>query len=137
MNISALIIGILIACFIIFKFNKVGDERCNLAYPLLLSTFPVYYWFFAVYSSDYGALFNEIIVGMVFIILALIALKLSKIKGLLILAIGFIGHGFYDVVHVNIYSHSVSPLWWPEFCGSLDILLGVYMLHLSKIVVNQ
>jgi hypothetical protein len=137
MNISALIIGILIACFIIVKFKKAGYEKHNLAYPLLLSTFPVYYWFFSVYSSDYGALFNEIIVGMIFIVLALIALKLSKNKGLLILAIGFISHGLYDVVHANIYNHSVAPLWWPEFCGSIDILLGVYMLYLFKVVVHQ
>ena len=114
-----------------------GYEKRNLAYPLLLSTFPVYYWIFAIYSNDYSALFNEIIVGMIFMILALIALKISKFKGLLVLTAGFIGHGFYDVVHVNIYSHSVAPLWWPEFCGSLDLLLGMYVLYLFKDISNQ
>ncbi|UGA53648.1 hypothetical protein [Vibrio sp. VB16] len=132
MNNFALIIGVFIACFIIFRFKKVGYEKRRFAYPALLMSFPIYYWLFALYANDYQALLNEVIVGLFFIILASLALRYDQIKSLVILAMGFIGHGVYDVVHLTIYGDSVAPLWWPEFCGSIDILLGVYLLWLAK-----
>ncbi len=137
MNIFALGIGFFIAVMIIVRFKKTGYEHKPYYYPALLATFPAYYWFFAIYAKDFSALFNEVVVGMLFIAAAWLAYKFSKIKSLLLLALGFIGHGVYDVVHADIYSHSVAPNWWPEFCGSIDILLGVYMLWLVKLNSHQ
>ena len=132
MNLLALIIGILIACLIIYRFKTTGYENHNLAYPVLLATFPVYYWVFALYANDIDALLMEVVVGALFIGPAILAYKSSRRASLIILAIGFVGHGVYDVIHPAINVHSVAPVWWPEFCGSIDILLGVYVLWLAK-----
>lgn len=132
MNIYALITGVFITCIIIFRFRKAGYEKRNFSYPALLASFPVYYWLFALNANDYEALISEVIVGMLFITLAGLALRTNRTKRLAILAVGFICHGIYDVAHLNIYGDSVAPLWWPEFCGSIDILLGVYLLWLVK-----
>lgn len=137
MNLFALIIGVLLACFLIFGFKKWGYENTNKAYPVLLATFPVYYWAFALNSRDFEALFNEVVVGIVFIATALLAYKLTRVRRLVLLALGFIGHGVYDVIHRNIYNESVAPLWWPEFCGSIDLLLGVYVLWLITVKPNK
>ncbi|MBC3767133.1 hypothetical protein [Neptunicella marina] len=130
MNTTALMVGVLVAWLIIYRFNKAGYEKRQWAYSLLLATFPVYYWVFAVYAKDGSALLNEILTGVFFIATAVVACKASRVSGLLLLALGFIGHGVYDVIHLSLYRDSVAPSWWPEFCGSIDVLLGVYMLYL-------
>lgn len=137
MNITALVIGFLTTCLIIYKFNHYASYKRHKAYVVLLATFPVYYWIFALYARDSGALINEIIAGVAFFVTAALAYKYGSIKGLIILAIGFVAHGIYDVVHLSLYPHSVAPIWWPEFCGSVDILLGIYMLYLVKTFTYQ
>ncbi|MBC3764573.1 hypothetical protein [Neptunicella marina] len=107
MNITALVIGFLTTCLIVYKFNHYASYKRHKAYVVLLATFPVYYWIFALYALDFGALINGGIVGIAFF------------------AIGFMAHGIYDVVHLSLYPHSVAPNWLPEFCRSVDILLGI------------
>ncbi len=133
MNIFALITGIFIALFIISRLNKAIVQNDSGHYPALLATFPLYYWAFAIYAKDDAALLAEVFVGILFIAIAWLAYTLNRPKSLILLAVGFIGHGVYDVLHQAIYSHSVAPNWWPEFCGSIDVLLGVYVLWLAKI----
>ncbi|MCG7489082.1 hypothetical protein MHN79_06245 [Vibrio sp. Of14-4] len=131
-NYYALAVGAAVVVFVIFYFKKTGHENYNIAYPVLLATFPVYYWFFSIYSNDYNALFYEVIVGILFIVSAGLAYKMSRMKSLALLALAFICHGIYDIIHTTIYSHSVAPSWWPEFCGVIDVFLGLYMLSLMK-----
>jgi len=50
MNIYALIIGIVVALFVVIRFRKTSLERKKWVYPVFLATFPVYYWVFAVYA---------------------------------------------------------------------------------------
>jgi hypothetical protein len=132
-SVAAFLIAIIITAGILVRFKAAGYERSGRAYPILLATFPLYYWVFALYAADYQALMNEIIVGVVFIGLAWLAYRLHDLRALLILAIGFISHGVYDIVHSRLFASSVAPTWWPEFCGSIDLLLGMYMLWLAKL----
>jgi hypothetical protein len=129
----AYLLAVFVASFIIFRFRKAGYEKSGLAYPVLLASFPVYYWVFALYAVDYQALVNELVVGAAFLAIAWLAYRVNDIRSLFILAIGFIGHGAYDIVHLAVLANSVAPLWWPEFCGSIDIILGVYMLWLARL----
>ena len=132
MNIIALVVGILIACLIVHRFKLTGYENDNMAYPVLLATFPLYYWAFALYANDFGALLNEMLVGALFIGGAWLAYKSKRRVSLIILAVGFVAHGVYDVAHHVLYNPSVAPAWWPEFCGAIDILLGLYVLWLAN-----
>lgn len=132
MHLTALTIGILLGCFIVVKFKQMGYEHNNQAYPMLLASFPIYYWIFSLYSHNYDALINEFMVGVFFIAIAALAYRCSKLISFILLAIGFIGHGVYDIIHVQVFTPSVAPVWWPEFCGAIDILLGLYMLWLIK-----
>lgn len=125
-------IGIAIVSFIIVKFKNNGYEKGAIAYPTFLATFPAYYWFFALYEQNVAAFVYEVIAGSVFITLAALAYKSRNVLSLIFLTIGFIGHGAYDILHKNIYDVSVAPTWWPEFCGSIDIILGIYIIWLLK-----
>lgn len=132
MHILALVVGVLIAIILIIRVHQHKKQASPYFFPALLATFPAYYWVFAIYQGDYQALLNEFLVGLVFILLALVAFYLSSVKGLFLLGIGFIAHGVYDASHHMIWHQSVAPMWWPEFCGVIDIMLGAYVLWLAK-----
>jgi uncharacterized membrane protein YGL010W len=129
MNFIALLAGVLTA-FVIVK--RVPLKKPN-AYPLLLASFPVYYWAFAVMEQNLVAFSYEVLAGGVFIAIAIFSLKfsnkLSNKLALNTLALGFIGHGVYDAIPPIFYAPAVAPIWWPEFCGSVDVLIGVYLLY--------
>jgi len=131
MNYYALIIGIVIAVYIVVRFRQTRLEKKKWVYPAFLATFPVYYWVFAVYASDYGALINEIAVGSGFLAAAFLAYKLNSSLGLVVLGIAYIAHAVYDVIHNSIFYNAGTPLWWPEFCGAVDALVGLYVVFLA------
>lgn len=131
MYIYALIIGVISAIYVVLQFRVGSFELRNWPYPLLLATFPVYYWIFAVYGSDYSALKREIGIGIAFLVIAYLAFKFNNLFGRLLLAFGYLGHALYDSVHDQIGHNQGAPLWWPEFCGSVDALLGIYLVYLA------
>lgn len=131
MNLYALFFGVLIALFIIIRLRKTRLEKKKWVYPVLLATFPVYYWVFAVYASDYGALIKELAIGFGFLAVAFIAYRLKSYIGLLFLALGYITHAVYDIIHNLLFYNSGTPLWWPEFCGVIDLLIGLYLVYMA------
>jgi hypothetical protein len=98
---------------------------------MLLATFPLYYWFFAVYASDYTALLNELMASVAFFAIAYVAYRFRSFATLLLLSIGYIVHAAYDVYHDALFVNSGVPIWWPEFCGSVDVLIGGYVAYLA------
>ena len=132
MNIIAFFIGCAIAAIIVVRFREKDLERKRMPYPLLLATFPFYYFAFALYAKDYSALVNEILVGIIFVFIALFAYMQRSILGMRVLGLGYIAHAIYDVIHSTLFFNSGTPLWWPEFCGAVDGLLGIYLLCLAQ-----
>jgi len=131
MSYYALAVGMALAICVVILFRITSLEKNRWAYPILLATFPVYYWVFAVHASDYGALINEITIGSAFLVLACVAVRLKGFIGLLILAFGYIGHAVYDTSHNSLFQNPGTPPWWPEFCGSVDVLIGLYLLFFA------
>lgn len=131
MNLIALLIGVATAYFIVRSFSRKSFNNKVRAYSFLLFTFPLYYFVFALYAGDYQALPLELLFSVVFFASALIALETEPFWQMLILAIGYLLHGFYDVLHDTAFVNLGTPTWWPEFCGSVDLLLGVYLLYLG------
>lgn len=131
MNIFALIIGISISILVILRFKKRRLESSKYTYPILLITFPFYYFVFAVYGNAYNAIPLEFFGGLIFFIIPLISLKLNDFYKFNILALGYILHGVYDVIHDMFFINAGTPVWWPEFCGVIDIILGLYLVSLA------
>ena len=131
MNIYAFAIGIVIAVIVVLRFRARRLEKTKWAYPMFLATFPVYYWVFAVYASDYTALLNEVVASAAFLAIAYVAYKFRSFATLLLLAAGYVAHAAYDFYHDSLFSNSGVPAWWPEFCGSVDVLIGGYVAYLA------
>jgi len=129
MNILALVVGFLIAAWVIIIFKSQKLENTIWAYPLLLASFPLYYWVFAIAANDYPALLMEIIIGLIYFLAAFIAYKFKSFLTMFLLGIGFVSHALYDIFHDNLFNNRGTPIWWPEFCGAVDILIGFYVLY--------
>jgi hypothetical protein len=131
MNIYAVAIGAVIAVFVVLLFKAWGIEQTKWAYPLLLAEFPVNYWVFAIYGSDSAALLKELLVGMVFLVIAFAAYKFKSFVVLLLLAAGYVLHAVYDFAHNLFFVNAGTPTWWPEFCAAVDVLVGTYVAYLA------
>jgi hypothetical protein len=102
-----------------------GFDRDRSFYPTVLIVIASYYALFAVMgASAYGTLGIEIAAGLVFAALAVFGFKTS----LWLAAAGIAGHGFFDFfIHHNIVSNPGMPVWWPGFCGTIDIVIGAWL----------
>jgi hypothetical protein len=75
-------------------------------------------------ASRYSTLEIEIAIGLVFSVSAVSGFK----KSMWLAAAGIAGHGFFDFfVHHAVVTNSGMPVWWPGFCGTIDILLGGWL----------
>lgn len=111
MNIYALSIGIIAAILIIWHFKRRKLEKARLPYPILLATFPVYYFAFALYASDFIALYKEIGISLIFILLVYLAIKSNRRISASLVALGCIAHGFYDMYHNTLFTNNGTPDW--------------------------
>lgn len=127
----ALATGILIAVVLVLRLKARQLEETRWAYPLLLATFPIYYWMFAAYAGDSAALLKELLAGAGFFVIAFVAYRFRSFSSLLLLAVGYIAHAAYDFQHDAFFVNSGTPVWWPAFCGSIDFLLGAYLAYLA------
>lgn len=131
MNLPALAFGLLVAVVLMLRFRRRGQEYSRWSYPLLLASFPAWYWAFALLAADPGALAVEVLAGLAFIGIAQVAASWRSFATLLLLAFGYVAHAVYDVVHDRLVSNAGVPAWWPEFCGAVDLVLGVYIVMLA------
>ena len=116
----AVILGVVVAGFA----RMSGFDRDRAFYPTVLIVVASYYALFAVMGASYPSLGVEIAVGLVFSGLALLGFK----KSLWLAAAGIAGHGFFDFfVHPALVTNPGMPVWWPGFCGTIDIVLGGWL----------
>lgn len=131
MNLAALAGGVLVAGLVVRGIRAHRLEASAWGYPAFLATFPAWYWGFALLASDLAALWNELLAGVVFIAIARLAAWRRARATLWLLAAGYVGHAGYDVLHDRLVANAGVPAWWPEFCGSVDVLLGLYVAWLA------
>ena len=117
----AVILGLVVAGFA----ATTGFDRDRAFYPTVLIVVASYYPLFAVMgASRYSTLEIEIAVGLAFSVLALLGFK----KSMWLAAAAIAGHGFFDFfVHPALVTNPGMPVWWPGFCGTIDIVIGGWL----------
>jgi len=124
---TPVIIGVLLAIGIaaLAKFTRFDEDRSF--YSTVLVIIASYYVLFAVLDSSGHALVWELVIAVAFSTVAITgALFLPTLVG-----IGIIAHGLFDLVHDVLIQNSGVPTWWPSFCGSVDVLLGLWVIILT------
>ncbi|MBV6459795.1 MAG: hypothetical protein HONBIEJF_02948 [Fimbriimonadaceae bacterium] len=127
---TALIVGVVLGG-VVWGFGRlVGLDRERAYYATILAVVALYYALFAVMGRSMEALLLESIAIAVFFVLTALGFRRSQ----WIVAAGLAGHGLYDAVHGALISNPGMPVWWPYFCGSIDVTMAV---GLAAILVRQ
>jgi hypothetical protein len=120
---APVLIGVALAPVIVVLGRLSGLDRDRAMYPVALIVIAAYYVLFATMGGA-PALPAELIAGMVFTVIAIIGFRTS----LWWVAAGIAGHGVFDwVVHPRLIANPGVPAFWPAFCGSIDVALGVLL----------
>ena len=122
------VVGVLIAVGIaaLAKFTRFDEDRSF--YFTVLVIIASYYVLFAVLGGSDLALVWELVIAAAFSTVAIVgALHAPTLVG-----IGIIAHGLFDFVHDGIIENPGVPTWWPSFCGSVDVLLGLWVVILTR-----
>lgn len=120
---APVLIGIALAPVIGVLGRVSGLDRDRAMYPIALIVIAAYYVLFATMGGA-QALPAELIAATVFIVVAIVGFRTS----LWWVAAGIAGHGVFDwVVHPRLIENPGMPAFWPAFCGSIDVALGVIL----------
>jgi hypothetical protein len=83
---------------------------------------------FAVLGGSRHALVWELAIAAAFSTAAILgALFLPILVGT-----GIMAHGLFDLVHDVMIENSGVPTWWPGFCGSIDVVLGLWVIIVTR-----
>lgn len=122
------VIGVLSAVAIAALARFTRFDRDRSFYATVLVIIPTYYIVFAVMGGSSQALVWELAAAVAFSTVAIVgALHLPLLVG-----VGIVAHGLFDLVHYMMIQDAGVPDWWPGFCGSLDVVLGLWVMGLSR-----
>jgi len=122
------VVGVLLAAGIaaLAKFTRFDEDRSF--YPTVLVIIASYYLLFAVIDGSSHALVWELVIAVAFSTAALIGALFSPT----LVGIGILTHGLFGLVHDVIIQNPGVPAWWPSFCGSLDAMLGLWVINTTR-----
>jgi hypothetical protein len=124
----ALVVGAVLALLVGVFATSIGLDRDRAFYPTVTIVVAALYSLFAVMGGSPHALLVELLAGAVFMVAAVAGFK----RSLWIAAAALAGHGLFDFVHGALISNPGVPDWWPEFCGSYDVVAGAYLGWMLK-----
>jgi hypothetical protein len=44
-----------------------------------------------------------------------------------LVAAAIAGHGVFDLFHHSLIENAGVPVWWPGFCATVDLILGIWL----------
>lgn len=119
------LVGVILGVVVAGYAKIIGFDRDRSFYPTVMIVIASYYALFALMGASlHWTLEIEIAAGLVFISLATFGFK----KNIWLVAAAIAGHGVFDFfVHDALVTNSGMPIWWPGFCGTIDIVLGGWL----------
>lgn len=117
------LVGVMLGLSVGALGTLVGLDRDRAFYPTAMIVIAAYYVLFAAMGASTDVLSMEIAVGTGFALAALYGFK----RNMWLVAAAIAGHGVFDFVHPVLYANPGVPVWWPGFCGSVDVVLGAWL----------
>lgn len=105
-------------------------------YSLGLLTLPGLYAFFALQAGERAVGVKEMIYGAPFVVAGLVFALVSVRQSAVVVGAFWILHGLYDLTHDQFITNAGVPGWYPVFCFSVDVVIGAYLLWLSRRIAN-
>jgi len=105
-------------------------------YSLGLLTLPSLYAFFALQAGEQAVGLKEMLYGVPFVVVGLVFAVVSARQSAVVVGAFWILHGLYDLTHGRFFTNAGVPGWYPVFCFSVDVVVGAYLLWLSRRISN-
>jgi hypothetical protein len=125
---TPVVVGVLLAVGVaaLGKLTRFDEDRSF--YSTVLVIIASYYVLFAVLGGSGHALVWELVVAVAFSSAAIIGALYAP----MLVGIGITTHGLFDLVHDVLIENSGVPTWWPGFCGSIDVALGLWVIAITR-----
>jgi hypothetical protein len=101
-------------------------------YSIGLLVLPGLYALFALSTREPGVLIKEMLYGIPFLVAGLAFTFASVRRSAVVVGAFWIAHGLYDVTHGALFANPGVPGWYPVWCCSVDVVVGAYLLWLSR-----
>jgi hypothetical protein len=124
----ALLIGALLALAVGIFATLVGLNKDRALYPAVTIVVASYYALFAVMGASQQTLVIELLVGAVFLAVAVAGFRSS----LWLVVAALVAHGIFDFVRGTAIANPGVPVWWPQFCLTYDVAAAGYLAWLLK-----
>ena len=101
-------------------------------YSVGLLTLPSLYACFALQAGEPAVGVKEMIYGIPFLVAGLAFALVSVRHSATVVGAFWMLHGLYDLVHGRLITNAGVPGWYPVWCFSVDVVIGGYLLWLSR-----
>jgi hypothetical protein len=128
------LIGVAVGVLTIVLARIIRGQRW--LYSLGLLTLPSLYAFFALQAGEQAVGVKEMIYGVPFVVVGLVFAFVSVRQSAVVVGAFWILHGLYDLTHSQFITNAGVPGWYPVFCFSVDVVIGAYLLWLSRRISN-
>lgn len=130
----AALIGVAVGVLTIVLARVIRGQRW--LYSLGLLTLPGLYAFFALQAGEQAVGAREMIYGIPFVVAGLVFAFVGVRRSAVVVGAFWILHGLYDLVHSQFITNAGVPGGYPVFCFSVDVVIGGYLLWLSRRIPN-
>jgi hypothetical protein len=124
------LIGAAVGVLTIVTARLIRGERW--LYSLGLLSLPSIYAFFAIQAGEPAVGVKEMIYGVPYVVAGLVFAFVSVRQSAVVVGIFWLLHGLYDLVHGQLITNTGVPGWYPIFCFVVDVVIGAYLLWLSR-----
>jgi hypothetical protein len=101
-------------------------------YSVGLLALPGLYALFALQAGEQAVSVKEMIYGIPFVVAGLVFAMVSVRKSAVVVGIFWMLHGLYDLAHDQLITNAGVPGWYAVWCFSVDVVIGAYLLWLSR-----
>ncbi len=101
-------------------------------YALGLLSLPSLYACFALRAGEPVVGAMEMVYGAPYLVAGLVFAFVSVRQSAVVVGIFWLLHGLYDLVHSQLITNIGVPAWYPVFCFVVDVVVGAYLIWLSR-----
>lgn len=105
-------------------------------YAIGLLTLPSLYACFALQAGEKSVALQEMLYGAPFLVAGVVFAAVSVRHSAVLVGALWILHGLYDLTHSQLVANPGVPGWYPVWCFSVDLVVGAYLLWLSRHIAN-
>lgn len=124
------LIGVAVGVLTIVSARIIRGQRWLYAIGLL--TLPSLYASFALRAGELAVGIKEMLYGIPFVAAGLVFAFVSIRQSAVVVGAFWILHGVYDLMHSRLITNPGVPGWYPVWCFSVDVVIGSYLLWLSR-----